>query len=141
VETALAITLLLTVSLGLLDFGRVFYIQAGLTNAAREGAREATRQAALQPPTCNLTAIRARVKAEQPGLWSGIPFWTGSSWIPMTPAQSDLLITANCLVADRRTVTIQNYPFRPITPFVRAMLGVGAGSLLLTTRATLPVTS
>ena len=57
----------------------------------------------------------------------------------MTPAQSDLLITVNCAVGDRRTVTIQNYPFRPITPFARAMVGVGNGSLLLTTHATLPV--
>ena len=124
VELALVLPVLICISMGLLDLGRVFYIHTGLTNAAREGAREATRQAALQPPTCDQTLIKNRVKAEQLSL--GI---------------LDGTIFINCLAAaDRRTLIITGYQFQP-TPFIGAMLGVGNGPLLLNTSATLPVTS
>jgi Flp pilus assembly protein TadG len=122
VEFALGITFLVTMVLGMIDFGRVFYAHAGLTNAAREGAREATRQATLSPPTCDLTTIRSRVQAEQPGLIT-----------------DPSIINVDCSQADRRTITIQSYPFPLANPFIDPLVGDGTGHVRITTWATLPV--
>ncbi len=122
VEFALVISLLLTVTLGMIDFGRVFYAQVGLTNAAREGAREATRQATLSPPTCDQTTIRNRVRAEQPNLIT-----------------DPSIIFVDCSQPTRRTVTIQGYPFVLASPFLDRLVGDGTGNVRLTTSATLPV--
>jgi hypothetical protein len=124
VEFALAIGFLIVMVLGMVDFGRLFYAHSGLTNAAREGAREATRQASLSPPTCDLTSIRSRVQAEQPGLIT-----------------DPSIITVDCSQVDRRTVTIQNYPFQLASPFLDPLVGDGTGHVRLTTWATLPVMS
>jgi Flp pilus assembly protein TadG len=126
VELALAVSFLMTMTLGLVDFGRAFYAHVGLTNAAREGARRATML-----DTCtgaDLTAIRDRVKAEQPSL--GI----ADSMI------SVYSVTAgdNCSNPSRRSVSIV-YSFQPASPFLDRVVGDGNGKIRLNTWATLPV--
>jgi hypothetical protein len=121
VELALAMTFLLWFAMGSLDFGRVFYTSLGLTNAAREGAR----RAALLAPVCDTAAVQGAVRAEQTGLFA--------------PSDTKTLITlTNCDKADRRTVTITNYPFQPITPFIAKALGNGT-VIPLSASATMPV--
>lgn len=122
VELALLLPILLWFCLGLVDFGRVFYTQIGLTNAAREGAR----YAAARAPTCNESLIDAKALAEQPG-------------VGLTAG----MIIVDCSQVDRRTVRI-TFPFEPITPFVANALGKtypdGSIKIPLTTWATMPVT-
>jgi hypothetical protein len=127
VELTLALTLLLWLALGLLDFGRVMYIYAGLTNGAREGAR----YAALVAPTCPTQAsVFAVVRAEQPNLFDN-------------PDLTDVLpnVIVDCSEFDRRKVTV-TYRFKPVTFFIAEALDNPDGSLRipLTTRATMPVT-
>jgi Flp pilus assembly protein TadG len=78
VETALAIPALAFLTFGLLDFGRAYYFQVAITNAAREGARSAILNVYTGPkaPSCTTTnsyatcpvqtdaAIAAAVNAE-----------------------------------------------------------------------------
>src|SRR5262249_54909419 len=119
VELALMATILLWFALGTLDFGRIFYTSLGLTNAAREGARRAT----LLAPACNVASVRPVVRAEQAGLF---------------PASvSDSVIGLSC-ATDRMTVTITDYPFEPITPFIANALGNGR-VIPLDASATMPV--
>jgi hypothetical protein len=110
VELALASIVLLWFALGSLDFGRVFYTSIGLTNAAREGARLAAAQGGAPCPSpvpaTLLSQTRSVVKAEQSGL-----------------SISDSTIAVTCSNNDRWTVTITNYAFQPITPFIGCVLG------------------
>jgi hypothetical protein len=125
VELALSMTILLWFALGILDFGRVFHLYIELTNAAREGARHAT----LLAPSCNEAAIRTMLETREPDLF--------------TPPNSSHITLELCPSTDapeRRTVTITNYPFVPVTPFIADMLGDGS-VISLTTSATLPVLS
>jgi hypothetical protein len=124
VELAIAMPILLWFALGTMDFGRVFYTYLGLTNAAREGARAATMAA----PACDstvLSAVRSTVTSEQQGLFPAS--------VPVS------VIGLNCSASDRRTVSITNYPFQPVTPFIAQALGDATGVIRLTTSATLPV--
>ena len=121
VELAIAMPLLLWLALGTLDFGRVFYTYVGLTNAAREGARLAT----LLAPACTssvLSTVQSTVQNEQSTLS-----------VPTATIQLD------CTSSDRRTVTISNYLYQPVTPFIGSAVGDLNGKIHLTTRATLPV--
>lgn len=62
VELALVLPLLLLVVAGIVDYGRAFYTQIALTNAAREGARAASVS------TLTLGQIQARTAAAAPGM-------------------------------------------------------------------------
>jgi Flp pilus assembly protein TadG len=55
VETALVLPVLALLTFGLLDFGRAYYFQVAITNAAREGARTAILNIYTGPqtPTCS----------------------------------------------------------------------------------------
>jgi Flp pilus assembly protein TadG len=57
VETAMVLPLLAFMTFGLLDFGRAYYFQVSVTNAAREGARVAILNIYTGPqtPTCVAT--------------------------------------------------------------------------------------
>jgi Flp pilus assembly protein TadG len=56
VEFALVLPLLLLVIAGIVDFGRAFFTQVILTNAAREGARAAVFATATPGPAARATA-------------------------------------------------------------------------------------
>jgi len=128
IELALVMPIMLWFGLGALDYGRAFHTYLGLTNAAREGARRAT----LLAPDCDayvVAEIHNAVQNEQSDL-----------------SVSDSAIGVDCSLGDRRTVTISNYQFVPVTPFIGGALqtdptGVTCptGTLCFTTRATLPV--
>jgi Flp pilus assembly protein TadG len=118
VELALLITFLLTMTLGMIDFGRIFYANIGITNAAREGARRATLLASCTG--ANLTAIQDRVRAEQPAL--GI---------------TNSMITVDCSQANRRTVSIV-YSVQLASPFLDPLVGDGTGNVVLRTWSTMP---
>jgi Flp pilus assembly protein TadG len=55
VETALVLPVLAFLTFGLLDFGRAYYFQVAITNAAREGARTGILNIYTGPatPTCS----------------------------------------------------------------------------------------
>jgi Flp pilus assembly protein TadG len=57
VEMAMVLPLLAFLTFGLLDFGRAYYFQVSVTNAAREGARVAilNRYTGPKTPTCSVT--------------------------------------------------------------------------------------
>jgi Flp pilus assembly protein TadG len=57
VEMAIILPVLILLVGGIVDFGRAFYTQVVLTNAAREGTRYAL---ALEDPTASASAIQAR---------------------------------------------------------------------------------
>lgn len=120
VELALLIAFLLTMTLGLVDFGRVMYAHVGITNAAREGARRATLDAAIVA-SCNEATIEAAAIAEQPSL--GL---TGA------------MISVDCSQSDRRTVSI-SYPVTLASPFLAPLLTGGTGVVQLQTWAAMPV--
>jgi Flp pilus assembly protein TadG len=122
VELAIAMPILLWFALGTLDFGRVFHVYIELTNAAREGARQAT----LRAPACDVAPIRTALATQQPALFAG--------------SNVNSITLDACPPTDRRTVTITNYPFEPVTPFIARALGDGT-VIHLTTSATLPVLS
>lgn len=61
VEFAIVVPLLLLVLLGLVDFGRLFYVEVSLANASREGARAV----AIGRTAADVTAI---VQASSPGV-------------------------------------------------------------------------
>jgi Flp pilus assembly protein TadG len=106
VELALAVPILLWFALGTLDFGRVFFTQIELVNAAREGARAATLGKDATIAVHNVVA--------------------------------DATPTSSCLT-DRCTVTITDYGFEPITPFISAALGDASGTIRLSAAATMPI--
>jgi Flp pilus assembly protein TadG len=119
VELALALTLLLTVLLGIIDFGRVYYAHVAITNAALEGARQATRLS--NPCTTNLATVRTRVQSEQSSL--GI---------------TNAMIGCTALT-DRVTVTITSYPVVLASLWLDPIVGDGNGNVLLSTSATMPL--
>src|SRR2546428_4422197 len=57
VETALVIPVLAVLTFGLLDFGRAYYFQVAITNAAREGARTAILNIYTGPQTPSCTSL------------------------------------------------------------------------------------
>jgi Flp pilus assembly protein TadG len=61
VEFAIVVPLLLLVLLGLVDFGRLFYVEVSLANASREGARAAS----VGRTAADVSAI---VQASSPGV-------------------------------------------------------------------------
>ena len=60
-ETALMITVLLVLTFGIVDFGRVMYTSNSLISAAREGARWGAVRSSL--PSATLDSIRDTVRA------------------------------------------------------------------------------
>ena len=97
VEFALVLPLLLSVVGGTLDFGRLYYQQVVLSNAARDGARLAAMGTSVYPTS----TVQARVVAAASPLAVATPAVTACSG---SPAQA--------------TVTVA-----PATPFDWTLLG------------------
>lgn len=111
VELAFALPILLLVVWGIVDFGRLLVTASGLTNAAREGARYG---AVLQAPTTTTStaAIDSVVRSRFAPLG-------GDS---LTNSEISVAFTAGSPTGVK--VTINNYPWKTITPLggmVRAM--------------------
>ena len=143
VEMAMVMPLLAFLTFGLLDFGRAYYFQVSVTNAAREGARAAILNIYTGPqtPTCSTgnnyatcpvqtdSAIVSAVNSEL--IYSGIapksvticPPHDGSSptaGCPNTNDRVDLWLgsTTNYYV----TVNVK-YDFQLYTPLMQQLLG------------------
>src|SRR5262249_25451853 len=100
VETALALPLLLLVSVGIFEFGRAYQTWQVVTNAAREGARMAVLPAS---PT---SGVQARVRQY---LTNGaLPNAAGAS-VDVQPAAQITLASGNTVSASLVTV---GYPFQ-----------------------------
>jgi len=125
VEFALVVPMLLMLVMGVVDFGRAYFIRNSLVSAVREGARLGSVQSADPCGAASITAIRARVVASFSSIGS-VAISNNATMIPVT-----------CEQVSGRTETIRvqvvGYPFRPITPLF-GMLRLGA-SFPLTARA------
>jgi len=125
VEFALVVPMLLMLVMGVVDFGRAYFIRNSLVSAVREGARLGSVQSVDPCSAASMTAIRARVVAS----FSSI----GSVALSNTAA----MIPISCELESGRTATVRvqvvGYPFRPITPLF-GMLQLG-GSFPLTASA------
>lgn len=125
VEFALVVPMLLMIVMGVVDFGRAYFIRNSLVSAARDGARLASVQSVDPCSSEAQTAIRATVVASFSSVGSAA-ITNNSTVIPVT-----------CESQNGRThsvrVQVVGYPFRPITPLF-GMLRLGA-SLPLTASA------
>lgn len=142
VEMAMVLPVLAFLTFGLLDFGRAYYFQVSVTNAAREGARSAILNIYTGPdtPTCSApsystcpvqtdSAIDAAVTSEL--TYSNI---TPKS-ITICPPHDSSMSTAGCPnTSDRVTnwingttnyyVTVNvKYDFQLYTPLMQNLLG------------------
>lgn len=115
VELALLLPLLLLMLLGLLDFGRVYYVMVSLNDAAQEGAS----YAAMRP--ADTTGVRQRAASASTGL--------------ITIREEDIEVTvanSNPQAGDAISVRV-HYDFRFYTPIARSFF---SGSDTVTLRAT-----
>jgi Flp pilus assembly protein TadG len=111
VEFAIILPVLFLVVAGIIDFGRYFFVQIQLTNAAREGARAAI--VLPNPTAADLTTIRQRALAATAG-------------VPSAAAT----IVASCSSASPSNATVQvSAPFAWILlgPAVRMAHGTFSG--------------
>lgn len=145
VETALVLPVLAFLTFGLLDFGRAYYFQVAITNAAREGARTAILNIYTGPatPTCSSSnsyatcpvqtdaAIVSAVTAELQG--TGIV----PQSITICPPHDSTSSTAGCPTTSNRVdnwngatpttnyyVTVNaTYNFTLFTPLLQNLVG------------------
>lgn len=126
-ETAIALPLVLLVSVGIFEFGRAFQTWQVITNAAREGARVAV----LPNPAAG--SVEARVTA-----------YLTSGQLP-NPASATINVNRNAVInigganATASVVTVQ-YPFNfvVLNPVARLVVGtstLGAAPITMTTSA------
>lgn len=110
VEFAIVLPVLLTLLLGIMEFGRAFNTQISLTNAAREGVR-------VMAISNDPIAARAATK---------------NAAVSLNPALVDSNITfsqPSCLPTQQMTVTI-NYTLGTITGFAGPFALTGKGVML-----------
>jgi Flp pilus assembly protein TadG len=142
VEMAMVLPLLAFLTFGLLDFGRAYYFQVSITNAAREGARVAILNLYTGPdtPTCTApsystcpvqsdTAISQAVSKEL--IYSGI----APKSVTICPPHDSTMSTAGCPDSSNRVdkwtngtqnyyVTVNvKYDFKLYTPLMQQLLG------------------
>lgn len=120
VEFAILLPFLVLLLSGLLDLGRIFYVQVTLRDAASEGVTYAT----IHPYDAD-------------GIWRRAAEATGGM-IAVSPADVDVEYPSVMHVGAPITVTVR-YEFRPITPFIGDL--VPEGVLLLKGTATRAILS
>jgi Flp pilus assembly protein TadG len=146
VEMAMVLPVLAFLTFGLLDFGRAYYYQVAVTNAAREGARTAILNIYIGPltPSCSSSngyatcpvetddAIRQAVHNELSGTQIVVP----DSAITICPPHDSTMSTAGCPNTNNR-VDLWNagqysayyvnvnvkYNFQLYTPILQNLLG------------------
>ncbi len=118
VEFAIVVPFLLTLLLGIIDFGRMFAVGASLAAAVREGARVA---AAASDPSAAATVTAAQdrvIGAFQP---------LGGT------ALTRAAVTVSAVdVSGNVTIRVTGYTYVPITPIARF---IGLGTVTLTRQA------
>jgi Flp pilus assembly protein TadG len=118
VEVALVLPILLIIMMGLLDFGRAFYIQVALRDAADEGAV----YAAIHPN--DTTGIEQRV------------VYASTMLFTIDPATISVVLPANMVAGEPVTVII-SHPLQLYTPFVQGL--VSGGTLTINGQSTQPI--
>ena len=128
IETALTLPLILLVSVGIFEFGRVFETWQVMVNAAREGARVAV----LPNPTAGAADARVRSYLEL-----GALTYDNSVGVTITPVQVSLGAAGNAS-ASRVTVTYP-FSFMVLQPVARLVVGnsTAGGAITLTASATM----
>lgn len=91
VELAIVLPVLFLVIAGIVDFGRYFFTQIQVTNAAREGARAAV--VSPNPDAAALTAITARALAGAAGV-PGAAATVVTSCPAASPSNATVQVTA-----------------------------------------------
>ena len=144
VEMAMALPLLALLTFGLLDFGRAYFFQVSVTNAAREGARVAILNIYTGPlslscstsngyATCPIQTDTAIVNAVNAELtYSGI----APKSITICPPHDSTMSTAGCPDASNRVsnwaagtptnynVTVNvKYDYQLYTPLMQQLVG------------------
>jgi hypothetical protein len=142
VEMAMVLPLLTFLTFGLVDFGRAYFFQVAITNAAREGARSAILNIYPGPttPTCTGpsystcpvqtdTAINTAVQKEL--TYSGI----APKSVSICPPHDSSLSTAGCPDSSNRVdnwisgtanyyvTVIVKYDFHLYTPLMQQLVG------------------
>ena len=127
VETALALPLLLVVSIGIFEFGRAYQTWQVLTNAAREGARVAVL------PNSTVGDVQLRVTAYMQA--GQLPDYANAT----ISVDQNQTISIGAGTASASIVTVQ-YPFNfmvlnPVAQLVAPASSLGNGALTLTATA------
>ncbi len=128
IEFALVILILSVVLMGIFDLGRIIYTTASLSNAAREGARVAA-------VTSSITAIDNAVISRGVGL----NIQQGQILAPIYCTAPDCSATTTNRTDDTAVavkITISNYPFTAITPFIGNIFGP-SGTMYLSSSASM----
>lgn len=117
VELALILPVLMLLVAATIDLGRIFYSQITITNAAREGAMEASRNpTSFQANTgCNTSTnrIMCRVINESKG-----------SFVAVLPADVSVSCSPSCTAAMGNMATVRvNGRFSLLTPLLAGFLG------------------
>ncbi len=136
VELAIILPVLLLLFLATLDLGRLFYSSITLSNAAREGAMEASvnPNSWVAGAACNKTTNRVMCRAVNEAK---------GSFVTVAPSGVSRWCTPNCTPALGSTVTVRvQGQFSLITPLMAVFLGgqtVTLGSEATAQIATAPV--
>jgi len=116
VETALILLIFLVVLIGIVDFGQFFYFYQSLTDRARAGARYGSVHACSDLATCP-EAVNYTIYND--------PTNTGNAVLPCLAGDCGSNATVTAVVTGagtqdgRITVSITNYPFNFILPYLR----------------------
>jgi Flp pilus assembly protein TadG len=123
VEFAVAATVFLTLTFGVLELGRLLWIHNALTDATRRGARYAVNQTQSATSIANIKNVAVYGNAAG----TGTPLVND-----LTPAQVNVTYNNFGLGAGTVTVAIQAYDFRFVLPFVGTTIHMPAYSTTLT---------
>ena len=116
VELALILPIMLTLLLATVDLGRLFYSQITVTNAAREGAIEASQDpTSYAQGTCNATTSKVVCAAVNEAR---------NSFVTVSPADVSLACTPSCTKAygTKARVTVTGH-FSLLTPLMSVFTG------------------
>jgi len=121
IEVALVLPLALFLITGFLDLGRAVFYYSSLTNAVRE----ATRYAIVHKDEINAAYTNPSNNSLQDKV---IEYAIGLSGIADPLTKDDISITAVKVDRYFTTVSIEaTYPFKPITPGIKALFGSTKG--------------
>jgi Flp pilus assembly protein TadG len=131
VELAIILPVILLLLLGALDFGRVFYAQIAMTNAAKEGALVASRGGTyVANAACSATnTVMCAVLTEAKGGFVEVD----KAKVIQSPS-GNVVCPSNAAVGTTVSVRV-DAPFRLITPFIGAVFGGQALTVSATANA------